>query len=227
MEQSGFYVSVNNNTQLPLHKYEGVFIPTGYASKIAIQKTYYYQLDWPYNDCRKDTSTYTSDDSVYYITTVNATKYSQKLCFDICLQYQFIIPGCNCSDPSIPVIDTTSYSVCSSWTQITCLNTIKDEFNSIDLSLTCDQYCPLECDSQLFDYLISSANYPTQTYFAIVSQQTNVKKKFGSNTLSQTTFGQSCALVNVYLSEMAYTEIDESASITIEGVFGTIGNSGF
>lgn len=227
MEQSGFYLSVNNNSQLPLTKYEGIFIPTGYASKIAMDKTYYYKLDSPYSDCRMDTSTYTDSDSVYYKKTLNVTKYSQKLCFEICMQNEYIIPVCECADPSIPITDS-SQTVCSSLNEIKCANNVTSQFNSVDLSITCAEYCPLECDSQDFEYSISLSNYPTTPYYKIISQQSNFNTKFtsGSSGPSQTIFKESCALVNVFLSDMYYTEIVESADLTLEGVFGTIGMIG-
>lgn len=224
MEQSGFYISVNNNSQLPLTKYEGISIPTGIASKIGIDKTFYYKLDAPYSDCRANTSSYTDADSDYYKDTIKITKYSQKRCFQLCLQGEFIRPTCGCSDPSISSAGNAS-NICKSWTEISCVFNVTYTFNTIDLSDTCAQYCPLECDSQDFNYMISTAIYPTTPYFTIVSKQSNVAVKFsaGSN-FSQTQFSDACALVNVFLSDLYYTEIEESADITVEGVFGNIGN---
>lgn len=223
MEQSGFYISVNNNSQLPLTKFEGIYIPTGYASKIGIDKTYYYKLDQPYSDCRKDTSSIKESDSNYYKDTINLTKYSQKLCFEICLQYEYIIPVCGCSDPSIPATDSNQ-EICHFLNDIDCVTNVTNQFNSADLSATCAQYCPLECDSEDYAYSISSAIYPTQPYYSIISQQSNFAGKFsGGGGSSQSIFSQSCALVNVFLSDLYYTEINESPELTIDGVFGTIG----
>ena len=40
----GFYVAVQNNTQLPLTSYEGVKVPVGYISDIGISRTYFYKV---------------------------------------------------------------------------------------------------------------------------------------------------------------------------------------
>jgi hypothetical protein len=222
MEQGGLYVSVNTNSQLAMTKFEGLKLMTGQASNIGIEKTYYNRLDAPYSDCRKDVSTYTSDDSIYYKTTLKITKYTQKLCFQICLQYEFIIPTCGCSDASIPAALEASPNVCVSLSQISCATNVTNEFNLVDLSVTCGQYCPLECDTQEFTYSLSSSNYPTTPYYNIVSKQANLGTKF-FGTLTQNLYSQSCVLVNIFLSDLYYTEIDESPALTIDGAFGIIG----
>jgi hypothetical protein len=227
MEQSGFYISVNNNSQLPLTKFEGVKLATGYATNVGLTKTYYYRLDSPYSDCRKDVSSYTSSDSTYYKETLNITKYSQKLCFQICLQYEYIIPVCGCADASIPSTDS-SQSVCYLLADINCVTNVTNEFNSVDLSVSCGKYCPLECDSEDFTYWMSSSNYPTQSYYNIISQQSNLASKFtvpggSGGGPTQNTFSEACALVNIFLSELYYSEVDESPALTIDGVLGIIG----
>ena len=224
MEQYGFYVSVNNNSQLPLTKFEGIYVPTGFASKLAIDKTYYYRLDAPYSDCRKDITTSTDADSYYYKATQNITKYSQKLCFEICLQYEYIVPVCECADPSILIADVNQ-KVCNTLDDIKCVTNVTNQFNSADLSATCAQYCPLECDSDSYAYSISMANYPTKPYYEIISQQSNFGTKFsGNGGPTQDVMSESCSLLNIYLSDLYYTEIDESPELTLDGVFGTIGN---
>lgn len=239
MEQSGFYVAVTNNSRLPLTKYEGVKIATGYATNIAIQKTYYYNLGPPYSDCREDVSTSTSQDSIYYKKTLEITTYSQKLCFEICLQYEYIIKVCGCADPSIPSTNL-SQAVCHTISDIDCVTNVTNQFNTVDLTLTCGQYCPLECDSEEFAYWISMSNYPTVPYYNIISNQWNFNNKFSNNipnglgggsgngsskSPSQSIFSESCALVNIYLYDMYYTEVDESPLLTIDGIFGIIGKS--
>jgi len=68
-------------------------------------------------------------------------------------------------------------------------------------------------------------NYPTQQYYQIISQQSNMASKFlPGNGPSQTSFSESCALVNIFLYDLYYNEIDESPALTVDGVFGIIGD---
>lgn len=138
MEQSGFYIAVTNNSQLPLTKFEGIKIATGFATNIAVKNTFYYKLGPPYSNCRKDVSTYSDDDSIYYRETLKVNTYSQKLCFQICIQYEYIMVSCNCSDPSIPLDD--SYPICSAWDDLTCVANVRSSLSKIDVSENCSIY---------------------------------------------------------------------------------------
>lgn len=149
MEQSGFYLSVNNNSQLPLTKFEGIKIPTGFATNIAVKKTFYHKLEEPYSDCRKDIDKSIPSDSPYFKATLNITKYSQKLCFEICLQNEHIIPTCKCADPSIPLMGWQKQQICTSSYDLSCVYNVTTIFNTIELGDTCDDHCPLECDSEV------------------------------------------------------------------------------
>lgn len=40
----GFYVAVQNNSQLPLTNYEGLRVPVGFISDIGITRTYFYKV---------------------------------------------------------------------------------------------------------------------------------------------------------------------------------------
>lgn len=203
MEQSGFYASVNNNSQFPLTKFEGIKLATGFSTNVAIRKVNYQRLEAPYSDCRKDVSTFSHSDSEYFKSTVKTNKYSQKLCFQICIQMEYIVKKCNCADPSTPVTNQSVRS-CLSWDDLSCVNNVTTELNNYDLKSICGQQCPLECDSQNFEYSISMANYPTVYYYNVVKKQPNLEGKFGRNgaNITRAEFEQSVALVNFYLEDL-------------------------
>lgn len=224
MDQAGFYISINNNSQLPLTKFEGIKIPNGFATNVAIKKTHYSTLEPPYSSCRKDTEVANLDDSLYYNLTLKFTKYSQKLCFQICIQFEYIIRVCGCADASVPIMNR-SVPLCSSWNDVSCVLNSTAYMNRIDLPSMCAKYCPLECDTQVFDHSISMTNYPTPYYYNVITKQSNLKRRFIKNggNVSSETFEASVSLVNIYLDDLIYTKVEENPEITQDGVLGTIG----
>ena len=94
------HVFVHERGILPLYDNEGIDVMSGTASSITIQRTKFSKYEPPYSSCRKDVSTTLPTDSDIFKETLNISKYTQKICFEICLQNLFIIPNCSCSDPS-------------------------------------------------------------------------------------------------------------------------------
>ena len=95
----GIHVFVHERGYLPLFNNEGIDVMASTASNIAISKTKYSKYDPPYSSCRRDVATILSTDSDLYKKTLSVSSYTQKLCFELCLQNLFIIPACSCSDP--------------------------------------------------------------------------------------------------------------------------------
>ena len=91
---------VHNRGELPLFKNEGIDIQSGTATNIVISKSKYSKYDPPYSNCRRDVATILSTDSDIFKETLKVSKYRQKLCYEICMQKLYIIPKCNCADPS-------------------------------------------------------------------------------------------------------------------------------
>lgn len=173
----GAYIVIHNRTTLPSVKYEGLVVQAGTASNIAISRTYYSKLDSPFSDCRKDTSTVLSTDTYIFEQTINVTKYSQKLCYELCLQNLFIIPKCGCADASIPIVDDNQ-AICKNSTSLACVSSERDKFDNIPIGELCDTHCPLECDSVEYSTSVSSSDYPTSYYSDILRQQSNFTSKF-------------------------------------------------
>ena len=109
--KNGIHVIGHNPGEMPLFKNEGIDVQTQTATNIAISKTKYSKYDPPYSTCRRDVSSILPTDSEVYKQTLKISKYRQKLCYEMCLQTFYIIPKCNCSDPTIPITDP-SQTIC-------------------------------------------------------------------------------------------------------------------
>lgn len=175
--KTGVFVAVHNRTKTPQLKYEGFTCQTGSYTNIGITRTFYSKLEYPYSNCRKDTQTILSSDSDIYKNTLKITKYSQNLCYEVCLQTLYIIPNCGCADPSIPAWDK-SQLICSNGSSLDCVSTQRDEFDKMPIGDICDTYCPMECDNIAYSYSISSSNYPSKYYLSIIKQQSGLLSKF-------------------------------------------------
>lgn len=181
--QKGAYIVVHNRSRTPSVKYEGITVQSGTASSIGVSRTVYSKLGKPFSNCRKDVSTILSTDSEIFKQTRAITEYSQKLCYELCLQNLFIIPDCKCADPTIPIVDENQF-ICNNFTLLECVRSKRNFFDSQPIGDICDSYCPLECDSTEYETSVSTAEYPTDYYLDILKQQSNFNTKF----VTQNTF---------------------------------------
>jgi hypothetical protein len=173
----GAYVAIHNNTRYPEVRYEGITVATGKATNIGIKRTYHYNLDSPYSDCRKNVSVILDNDSDYYRNTLSINEYSQILCYDICYDDLFVQKNCSCSDPSIPY-HPDNVEICWTTSQIECTVTQRKQLEKSSLSEYCDSYCPRECDFIYYSTSVSMSDYPTTYYGYIFDKHPDVEEAF-------------------------------------------------
>ena len=234
--EKGIYVSVHNNSQIPLTRFDGVRVTSGHATDISIRRSYQLKKDSPFNDCRLDTATILDDDSEYFKKTVSLSKYSQYLCYEICLQYEFIIKECNCSDPSVPTnLSDSTENFCNTIVDVKCILTVRNRFDETSISSICAKYCPAECEKMRFTYQLSTSDYPTNYYYDMIKNQPSLKSKFErprtsifqsverSNEISLDSFRESVLMLNVYYGDLAYSTTIESPAYTFDSLMGILG----
>jgi hypothetical protein len=128
----------------------------GFATDISFTRSYISKLDTPYSTCRKDVSAYSDSDSKYYKFALQFDDhYSNLLCTEFCVQFEHIQPNCNCTDPSVPVLNR-NHTVCTSERDLKCVGGVRNRFNKE--STNCDAYCPTECDQFKFSTTLSMAS---------------------------------------------------------------------
>ena len=69
------------------------------------------------------------------------------------------------------------------------------------------------------------ANYPTDSYYQNIKDQTNLKKQFTNlnKIISKDDFKQSVLFLKVFYDDLYYTYIEEDAQNTPESTLGVIG----
>jgi hypothetical protein len=225
--ENGFYLSANENPSLPMTGSEGLKIATGQATYVALSATYSYNLDMPYSNCRKNTANILGTDSQYYKAALNITKYSRRLCLHVCLQYEFTVPKCNCSNPSLPLVnlnnDVDGENICSTLDKLECVMNVSHKFDAISLLDYCSDYCPIECDSISYATSKNIASYPTNFYFDVISKKPNFAEKFNGSKLTLDLFRESVAKVNIFYDHMMYTELIQRPVLSANDLVAAIG----
>lgn len=223
---------MTNNSAYPLTNYEGLKFTPGQAVDVKVSRTFYSNLDWPFSSCRKDTTTAYDSDSDLYKRTLKLNKYSLELCYDLCLQRDFIVKQCLCSDPMLFQYDPNAV-MCKTNASLSCVKSVKDKFDSQKISDKCSSYCPTPCDTIKYNTILSSSNYPTDYYFNILAASNDIKAKYkafldskGTNNLSayQSVVHSSILKVNVFYDDLYYINIQDTQSVTVDTLFGNIGN---
>ena len=217
----GFYVAIHDNDRIPLTYFEGNKVALGSLSDISVSRTFYTRLDAPYSNCRKDLTVLPSD-STFYMLTSSITKYTQTLCYEICLQQTLIIPSCGCSDPKV-FITNPSQPICITLSQLDCIAKNRNDFDTNKISDICGQYCPKECDFVVYSNSLGLANYPTDYYFSILQQQSNFLSKYTNTTLNRDLVTSTALMVNIFYKDTSYTAVTESATYTLLAIFGIVG----
>ena len=143
---------------------------------------------------------------------------------------------------AIPITNT-SQAICGNKTALVCVKQQRDYFDSLDISRTCDSYCPLECDSSSYSLSLNSASYPTEYYWSILLNQPNLVSKASvshtftpqsvsdmktdqiqSSSVSIDSLKNSILKISVFFQELRYTYVAETPAIDFLTLIGVIGN---
>ena len=158
-ESSGFFVAIINDTVQPNFKYEGIQISPGFVANLGVTRRFYAKLPRPYGDCRDDPlEPAMSSDSTYYNYTLDAGgNYTRNQCYEICFQYSYAIPMCNCADPSINS-NVDNFNVCHSQVELKCLLKQRSLFSSAN----CQLACPEACNRVEYITKVTMSEFPTR-----------------------------------------------------------------
>jgi hypothetical protein len=229
--KNGLHVVVHNQSVTPLIEAEGIQVPTGQETNVAVKRTFINKLGPPYSQCKyKLMSTVEDLDSLlpsWILNEFNSTTYRQKNCFNLCYQTKIII-DCNCTDPKFvyPVLNRTKISFvgpCKNKTQNECLAASLAQFLNNPISKDCSKYCPLECVTLSYSTFSTSAAYPTRSYAKLLGLDDKILKKTPHYTTDYEMLKYSMLKLNVFYEEMSYQTITESPALTWDILLGNIG----
>jgi len=194
-------------------------IGTGLETNIIINRVFIKKQPHPYNNCIKDGSS--SFDSELYrtIITKNIT-YTQSYCSNLCYQ-QEIIKRCGCYIKSFDKLN--SLNPCLNQSQLTCVTNLYGKFLE-NFSQICTPYCPLECDSMIFQITTSSTGYPSFQYATkYLMNNPLIQSKFPNENLTYDLIKQSVLTLNVFYGDLSYTEYNQRAKTILTDLISNIG----
>jgi hypothetical protein len=147
--------------------------------------------------------------------------------------------GCyDLSLPKTPVVyDEYIKLACVNESQISCLRSYEIIFyKNASLVGKCYNLCPIECTEVQYDLAISSSTFPTEWYAQVLSNNTKFKrvintyfKEAGVSSINYTDdyagLKNTMARVNVFYAGLRYTQMKDSAAMTIDSLLGTMGGN--
>jgi hypothetical protein len=222
---SGIHLFINNQTIDPVRA-EGIDVPTGYETNVALSKTSIHKLSDPYSDCIEDPNSNSSFDSeLYRLTVENYGKYRIRACFDMCYQ-DFIVKNCECYASLFPNI-RNKYEPCGLSVEKNKCNLVYHVIFYSNISKqVCPNLCPNECDSADFALKTSFASFPTRPYAEILVKSHEIlQDKFLKNgtLINFDLFKQSVLTLNVYFENLYETVVEEVPKMEILDLIGLIG----
>jgi hypothetical protein len=178
-----------HNQSKSVHNLNGGIYLAPYAETyVAVSRKYISKELPPYSNCLSDLEPFSnySRKIFGYFNVLNARRYDQELCINLCYQDK-LITSCNCSSLIIEALNGTRY--CETDTEIACENIFDGSFTSSNPDIFCEDVCRPECESQVFDYSISFSKFPTQDYMNLNPNETLLRfiVNYNDNTYTQVT----------------------------------------
>ena len=213
--ETGAILFAHNQTSRPMNS-PGIKLKTNIMTSIGLSKQFSQKQPYPSSDCR-DLESASFNRLFYDLLLASNYTYKQKDCYDLCLQ-SIIIKQCGCYDLRFLPLDDNS-TPCLSFAEFNCTKKEHFTFASSNVEGLCDEYCPLECDSQTIDYRVSISNFPALNYHNILKENPKIFQKI----LDQNEIDQNLMAVHVYYEELKYTLISESLKSSVYDIVANIG----
>jgi hypothetical protein len=102
------------------------------------------------------------------------------------------------------------------------LNCAKSEYMKFikEDKTKCMEYCPLECDEIIYEYTLSSADYPTEYAYQILKKDHHFSRY---KNLTYEMFKQRSLMVNIYYSKLGYLSVSQVKKVEFMDLLATIG----
>lgn len=218
--QSGAIIFVHNQSITP-HFSEGMNLPVGMASNIAISREFIYKYEQPYSECVRDILDRSFNSELYKKIIESANKsYRRKDCYDLCFQ-KYLIKKCKCQEMSF--LKYSNITGCFNLEDFLCSFASYGEFYSKNVKEICDLYCPLECDSVSYSLKSTFTDYPAPVYAKILLNDSNIVQRFEGKKLNFEILKRNILSANIYYDELKYTSIREMVKTSESDLVAIVG----
>jgi hypothetical protein len=234
--KNGIRVLVHNQSIEIFTNFEGIDVPTGSLTNIAMTKTFINHLPSPYTSNCLDTSNvdWNQNDILRFMKkSFKIGDYNQKHCLKVCYQ-RFIIDKCNCFDLKYPLKSDSDIQSCRTLNHINCVKNANHEYYVVNQDSICYPKCPLECTEVIYQLKTNQATYPNAWYADRLLNDTNFIKLVVNNSGQNTTalpepdyesLTHTLLMINLYYEEMFYNYINETPGMNFELMLACIGGN--
>jgi hypothetical protein len=215
---NGLRIFIHNSSFFP-YLPEVIEVMPGTMTNIGIKRTFTYKYPYPYSECI-DLSEFESE--LYNFFKKTNKTYRQRDCFDLCLQ-KIVIEKCKCYYLDYPkLID--SAEPCIGLDQLICVADQYEHFLNHSFKAECSIQCPLECNSETFDFLISYSDFPSEAFYNLyASDKSFVKAYFPDGNVSYRVFKERSIGINIFYPQFNFWVITELQKITMIDLISNIG----
>jgi hypothetical protein len=220
---TGFTVYVTENSNINTQYTDGVNVPLGFSTNIAIKKVVINKKEKPYSECIFDLSRIDSYPSQIFKTTFvsNNNSYSLDKCVDMCVQLH-IVENCGCYDIGDGVSPDPSLRPCMNDTDLVCDTDSFTSFVELNVKESCD--CPQPCIKTKYETKKSLANFPSRAYADYLMSNSGFRDTYFNGTnLTFATLKGRIAAVNVFFNELSETTIIEKSKMSFQDVISDTG----
>ena len=232
---NGFNIFISNQSDLDSNNMEGISIPLGYSTKIALNRQVMRKEPKPYSKCTKDLNSIDSYNSeVFKKTFASRGVYFYVECVRLCLQ-KYFNENCGCRNLYFPrYSDEKMLRNCfidDNLNDVICISNGYFNFSrNLDYLNSCD--CPLECEKTSYTYTISYAEFPTKNYADYLLETYPFLKskvlndKFNNNSDENNKYQilrKSLARVEIFYDELKQTVISENVKMELSDMVSNIG----
>ena len=231
-QSNGFNIFISSEP-LDSDSNEGINLSPGTSTKIILKKFTQTKQPKPYSECTNNLNSIDSFNSDCFRKTMmlNKTNYRYDTCYNICLQ-KFVADNCNCQyfDMNVVYYDNMKWceienddienitkisndSDCAydNWINYMSSN---EKINNFD--------CPIECEYNGYNYISSTAQFPTKKYFEFELLNNSVI----NSRLTNVTFEnvrESVARVDIFFDSLRETFITENVKMSTTDLVSNIG----
>ena len=214
-ESLGINIMVHNSSINPVIT-EGIEISPNIATDLAINRLFISKIEYPFSDCVTD-----KKNSYYHFESTKLKteyKYHQFECNLYCLQ-DFIISKTGCYYPffNYKLNNVRKCSTVDDIRKFIAAN--KDAMlinatTSMSEKVSCNNKCPVECDTIEYNPIITQSIFPRKLY----------QKILGNDAVNNSNINVDIAL-NIFYNKMYYTKIEEVVKIEFVDLLSNIGGA--
>ena len=224
-DASGVILRIGNSSFLTDQNLDGLRIPSGFRTDVAINRAFNYIMPQPYSECLVDSSFRTYDSEIFNLILNSAYQYSQKLCLEQCFQRESL-RYCNCT-AAVFVSLFQNTRQCDNFEDIICgLKTFSEVYlvNNF-IRDHCLPLCPLECNNSIYTASLSLNVIYGNKYINYIMQNPNVLDDFKSKTIDADAAKQSVSYINIYYDSLSYKLSYESPQMSVVSLLASIGGN--